>query len=404
MNFLQSSKAKTILFTFLYAGEGAPIGFIWWALPTLLRKEGIEVATITSLTAVLVLPWVFKFLWAPLIDTFRTDKWGLKQWIISSQLIMGFSFIPVLFIDPLSHFNLFAVLLFIHAFFAATQDVSIDALAINYVSRNERGKINGFMQAGMLTGRSIFGGGSILLVEIAGWNFIIILMITFIWSSLILVYFVKEPELVKKTSFKDFKITFTEAFRRKNTWLGIVFALTSAASFEAAGVLLGPYLVDIKVSQELIGIFFGVFAVIAMAGGSIAGGKISDKTGRKKSLVLFLSGVAFIILILALYDNTINTVLLMVHLTLLYLFIGLFTSASYAFFMDLTDPKLGGTQFSTFMAATNGCESWSGLAGGEITSKFSYAAAFITMSIVSLASLFLLKFFDKRNNENKVIL
>jgi hypothetical protein len=44
-------------------------------------------------------------------------------------------------------------------------------------------------------------------------------------------------------------------------------------------------------------------------------------------------------------------------------FIGLFTAASYALFMDLTDPKLGGTQFSAFMAATNGCESWSGWAG-----------------------------------------
>jgi PAT family beta-lactamase induction signal transducer AmpG len=59
--------------------------------------------------------------------------------------------------------------------------------------------------------------------------------------------------------------------------------------------------------------------------------------------------------------------------------------------MDLTDPKLGGTQFSAYMAATNGCESWSGWAGGQIVSRAGYAASFIVMSGVSLLSLNLLK-------------
>ncbi len=396
MNFLQSQKHKTILFTFLYASEGAPIGFIWWALPTLLRADGIEVDVITSLTAVLVLPWIFKFIWAPLIDTLRTSFWGLKQWIISSQLFMGFTLIPFLFIDPLSDFTLLTVLLLMHAFFAATQDVSIDALAINNVPYNQRGKINGFMQAGMLTGRSIFGGGAILLVELVGWKLLIILMIIFIWFSLTLVIFINEPERIKKTSFKDFKITLSVAFKRKNTWLGILFALVSAASFEAAGALIGPYLVDSNVPQKTIGLFFGLFIVIAMAAGGITGGKLSDKIGRIKSLSIFLAGVSVIIILLSLY-NGINHIILIAHLTLLYFFIGLFTSASYAFFMDLTDPKLGGTQFSTFMAATNGCESWAGWAGGEITARSSYSIAFLVMSFISLMSLFILKLFKKNS-------
>jgi PAT family beta-lactamase induction signal transducer AmpG len=401
MNFLQGSKQKTVLFTFLYASEGAPIGFIWWALPTLLRTEGVKVDTITSLTAVLVLPWVFKFLWAPLVDTYRSERWGLKQWIIISQLLMGLSLIPVLYINPVEHFNLFAGLILIHAFFAATQDVSIDALAINYVPHDERGKINGFMQAGMLTGRSIFGGGTILLVELIGWSYVIILMIIFIWSSLALVLFIKEDKTKTKNSLNDFINTFSKAFKKKNTWLGVAFALISAASFEAAGALMGPFLVDKNVSRELIGLFFGIFAIAAMAAGGIAGGKISDKIGRIKSLKIFLAGVSVTIILLILHGETLNVALLISHLTLLYFFIGLFTSVSYAFFMDLTDPKIGGTQFSTYMAATNGCESWTGWAGGEITQKYSYAIAFIFMSAVSLLSLFILKLFKNTSVECK---
>jgi MFS transporter, PAT family, beta-lactamase induction signal transducer AmpG len=67
--------------------------------------------------------------------------------------------------------------------------------------------------------------------------------------------------------------------------------------------------------------------------------------------------------------------------------VGAFTAASYALFMNLTDPRLGGTQFSTFMAATNGCESWSAAAGGRLAAGPGYPAAFVVLSGVSLAAL-----------------
>ncbi len=82
---------------------------------------------------------------------------------------------------------------------------------------------------------------------------------------------------------------------------------------------------------------------------------------------------------------------LMGWLTGMYFFIGLFTASSYALFMDLTDARLGGTQFSAFMSATNGCESWSAWAGGRIVGPGHYAAAFLTMAAASLLGLPLLR-------------
>ena len=80
----------------------------------------------------------------------------------------------------------------------------------------------------------------------------------------------------------------------------------------------------------------------------------------------------------------------MMLLTIMYFFVGAFTTVSYALFMDLTDPRLGATQFSAFMAATNGCESWAAWSGGRIVASHGYPAAFLIMSLVSLASLPLL--------------
>ncbi|HVS10094.1 MAG TPA: hypothetical protein VMS76_09495, partial [Planctomycetota bacterium] len=79
-----------------------------------------------------------------------------------------------------------------------------------------------------------------------------------------------------------------------------------------------------------------------------------------------------------------------VPLGALYLAIGLFTASSYALFMDLTDPRLGATQFSAFMGATNLCESWAARSASLAAPRFGYPAAFLGLALVSLAALPLL--------------
>jgi predicted MFS family arabinose efflux permease len=94
---------------------------------------------------------------------------------------------------------------------------------------------------------------------------------------------------------------------------------------------------------------------------------------------------------LALGGPAVPNAAMFVVLTLLYFCIGLFTAASYALFMDLTDPRLGGTHFSTFMSATNACESWSAWTGGQIAARVNYGTSFLVMCAASLLSLPLLR-------------
>lgn len=396
VNLLQHNSTRVALFTLLYFSEGAPIGFIWWALPTLLRVQNVAVEKITGLTSVLVLPWALKFLWSPLVDTLRAPRRGFRAWIIGAQLLMGVALVPLIWLDPAEHFQLWRALLLFHAVSAATQDVAIDALAINIASERQRGWLNGSMQAGMLLGRSLFGGVALLVAAQMGWSWIFIGLIACIWSSALALMFVREPEsLNAKRPLKDFSHLLRSALRGRATWLGLAFALISAAAFEATGALAGPYLLDRGVSSETIGFFFAAPVVVATIIGGLAGGKLSDRWGRAKTVGVFLIGFVMIIISLGVVDwqakGVASQTTLLSLLTGMYLFIGLFTAASYALFMDLTDPKLGGTQFSAFMAATNGCESWSGWAGGQIVSRAGYAAGFIVMSGVSLLSLNLLK-------------
>jgi predicted MFS family arabinose efflux permease len=251
------------------------------------------------------------------------------------------------------------------------------------------------MQAGMLMGRSIFGGGALVASAIWGWPLVFAALIASIWLSMFVLLFIKEDIPAPETEIREpFMPKLAKAFARRETRLGLLFALTSAAAFEAVGALAGPFLIDRGASAETVGWFYGIAVVASTISGGILGGVISDRYSRTRSAGAFLIGFVAVILALTFVDaagldsgaNSIRMILL----AAMYLFVGLFTAASYALFMDITDPRIGGTQFSAYMSATNACESWSAWSAGRLVARSGYGSAFAAMSIVSLLSLFLL--------------
>lgn len=308
---------------------------------------------------------------------------------------MGISLLPLLVYSPATHLDYWIICLVIHSLAAATQDVAIDAMVINSIAGSERGMLNGYMQAGMLTGRSVFGGGALIMIPTLGINLVMALLILCVMITMILLLFVKEPVIIKATEsrakevYRNLKL----AFSKRNTWIVILFALTSAAAFEVTGGLAGPFLTDLNVSEEKIGFLFLVPIVAAMLIGGLIGGRFSDRHTRKKTVKVFLVG--FVTCAVAIgFLKIVNTAAIPtaynIAYTAMYFFVGMFTASSYALFMDQTNPRIGGTQFSTYMAATNGCEAWSVWVAGNIVTEWNYPAAFIVMGAISLLSLFVL--------------
>lgn len=402
MNFLATRRSRRILFTALYVSEGAPIGFLWWALPTLFRSNGVPLGEITTLTSVLALPWALKFFWAPLIDVLR-DRRPLKHWIILTQSIMGFSLLPLCFLDMQSQFLPISILLIIHSFAAATQDVSIDALCIRAALADERGSLNGWMQAGMLTSRAVLGGGALIMIDTVGLPGVVGLLVAVIWFSTGLVLFTQsQEERVAPASegFQAFRNTLRRTIGKRSTWYGLFFAAIAGAGYEAVGAVAGPFLLDRGLDTETVGWFFLLPAVVAMIAGSIIGGAVADRHDRLKTVRRFLLIMAASVLTLAGITlwNPASSQFFVVFLSLLYFCIGLFVAGTYALFMDMTDPDLGATQFSAYMGATNLCESWSAFAIGRIVGGWGYTVGFLVMGLVSIASLPLL---DKLASEKE---
>lgn len=347
------------------------------------------------LTALLVLPWTGKFLWAPLVDALRSVRWGFRHWAITAQLAMGACLVPLLWLEPTEHLDIWIALLFAHAFFAATQDVAIDALAVTTTDPQQRGWLNGAMQAGMLLGRSLFGGGAILIATLFGWHAVLLALLVAIWGSVIFLCntsFETDQNVRQSSAWSQFSSSIRQAISSRNTWMGLGFALTAGAGFEAMGALAGPFLIDQGVSVNVTGVFFGIPVVLAMLLGGLVGGKLADRGERRRTVARYLGLLCLLVVLVGiatLAGAPVGVVLgLMV---LVYIAIGLFTAASYALFMDLTDPRLGATQFSTFMAATNGCEAWAAWMGGRVVASSGYGIAFLVMPVIALTGWFFLR-------------
>ena len=124
----------------LYFAQGVPFGFMTTALTSHLKEQDETIGTleIGVLLTMCTLPWAFKFLWGPVIDSVTLRSMGRRRpWILLAQLMMATTMITLLLIGDLSEqltsekLTLLGWMFFLHNCFASLQDVATDALAVD---------------------------------------------------------------------------------------------------------------------------------------------------------------------------------------------------------------------------------------------------------------------------------
>lgn len=167
MALINNRPQRILMLCAMYVAQGLPWGFMVTAIVSYLTDtdESITGKEIADLTAMTLLPWTFKLVWAPLIDSVTIRSLGRRRpWIIGAQFMMALSLIGMLSIGELGRDTLNALgwWFFIHNCFASLQDVATDALAVDILPEDEHGKVNGLMWGSKLFGKAI---GS----SVSGW-------------------------------------------------------------------------------------------------------------------------------------------------------------------------------------------------------------------------------------------
>lgn len=377
-------RARRAGLTALYFAEGAPLGFFYWYLGAHLASRGVADEDIGELSALLVLPWALKFLWAPVVDRLAASRCGVRGAVLVAQCGMVLTLVPLALFAWERELALLTACAVLHSFCAATQDVAIDAWMIRITPERDRGATTAWMQAGYRGAMWLFGYGALWWCAALDRRLMLLALAGAIVASGFAALLLRAPAPFEARA-GGAGAALAQLLRRSATWRTLGFALVAGAGFEAAGAGLGRYLLTQGLDEAGIGRIASA-SIAALVPGGFLGGAAADRLGAARASCVAGLLVAAAVALLALARPA-HAAPWMAVGACFYFAVGAFTAASYAWFVERSTAALAGTSFSLFMAGTNACESWSALALGYLVASAGWTPALLFLGLIGFCGL-----------------
>jgi len=356
IDITKSRFLKCLLFANLYFIQGIILSLAWVILPIYLVDRGVSLPLTTLVIGLVMIPWSIKFIWGGLVDYF--NRFGRKIFIIIGGILFASGLFLSAFIDPGIYLIPFSFFIFVSVSGVIFLDVAADAWAIETSHEDERGKISGSMFAGQHIGMAF---SSFLLAFIAqNFSYTYAFLIAGVIVIIVILFplFFKENKSIRKS--EKMGAVLLNEFRKKRTQLISIFSLILYIN---TGILLLAIPLYMRVSLRLeiaqIGFIVAIFPVMT-AVGSLFGGLIADKIGRKIILYVFI-GISIFFTATLLFANSWQ-ILGLIYGIIGFLYGGYLT-VNVAMLMDITNKKVGAAQFSILTSLAN-----AGFIGGNTVS------------------------------------
>ncbi len=282
---------RTAAVSLLSFPSGLPLGLVWIAIPDWLRSSGADIRVV-GLTTLAQAPWSFKFLWSPLMDRYAVPGLGRRRgWIAASQLAL-FALILLLAVVALrtgSPWAIIGIALAI-AFAAASQDIAVDAYAVEVLRPAEQGVAVGARTAVYRAAMFTAGGLCITLAGWSSWPAVLTgLALTFL-PMVLLAWKAPEPEgriEAPKTLREAVWHPFLGFLSRQRALEMLAFVLCYKLADNLAGALLRPFLRDMGYGDFDRGVALATVGMFAMIAGTFLGGVLTTTLGLGHSLWIF---------------------------------------------------------------------------------------------------------------------
>ena len=409
MTLIESRDKRLVLLCAMYLAQGIPWGFMNITLVNYLIDHDVSVGDAANVASWILLPWAFKLIWAPLIDTFTIRSMGRRRsWIIGSQIMMAITLLGVLMVpDITSNLKMLGIMFFIHNIFASLQDVSTDALAVDILPADEQGRANGMMWASKLVG---YGGGGWLFAQVIEYNSIqaaVILQMVILGLIMILpMLWIERPGekrfpwspgeklVVRETTYGNPRIlgsTMLRAFSLRTTFVFLIFTLfhnfgPEIGDFMAKGICkdrLNWNHIDLTTAR-----FWALGPELFLA---LLGGFLSQLWGRRTILIIGMTGYAVLNVVAAAIPALWNTSWF--PTTYLVMAPGLIALGAVGFLsmaMRISWTQAVGTVFTTYMALSNVSAVIGKRMVGTLHEQFGYGTSFYVAAAFGVMPLLLL--------------
>ncbi len=291
MTFLKQVFSYRMLVMLLtgYAA-GFPLLLIGSTLQAWMKNEGVDLTNI-GLVSLLGLPYVLKFLWAPLLDRYSLPFLGRRKgWMALFQLMIVAGIYGLSTINPGQDLSMLTFWALLISFASASQDIVIDAYRREILPDEELGLgsslyVNGYRLAMLGSGAfALYLADQIPWTEVYKW--LSLMMLPTIFFTII-----APREGNDSVAPRDLKTAvigpLVDFFTRPGALLILSFILLYKVGDSMASNMTTPFILDIGYSKTDIATVAKTFGMIATMAGGLIGGAIMLRMNMKGALVFF---------------------------------------------------------------------------------------------------------------------
>ncbi len=385
---------------FLGFGCGLPFLLVGYTLSIWLREAQYDLGAI-GLISYATLFYVFKFVWAPLLDRYPVPVLGRlgrrRGWMLLSQALLALALLAMAATGPQASITLFVALVGLVALAGATQDTVVDAYRIEIAPVEAQAALAATYTLGYRLALIASGAGALYLADAAGWQAAYTLMALLMLLPLGAALLAREPDVGLKAHpglAEAFFGPFREFFGRN----GIPLALALLAFVglfkmpdQMLGVVAGPFYVDsgfdksqIATVSKLIGVWVGI-------AGTFLGGAAVAGFGLRGPLIVAAIAVAV---------SNLLFVLMAQHPGEMWVFVlticgdnlaqGFAGTVLVAFMSSLADRNYTATQYALLSSLANLPGKLVGGASGWMAEAWGYAGFFVVSTVSVVPTLLLL--------------
>lgn len=382
--------------TALGFASGLPLALSAGTLQAWLTVEGVDVRTI-GVFSLVGLPYVCKFLWAPLLDRYQPGWPGRRRdWMLLTQVLLA----ALLFMAgygglAAGGLPLLAAMAVAIAFLSATQDVAVDAYRSEVLHERERGFGAAVSVTGYRLGMLAAGAGALLLADHLGfarvYEIMALLLLLGAAASLLgpdLPPNVRPPSDLVSAVIEPL----SEYFRREAALSLLVLVFLYKLGDAFAGSLSTLFLIgQLGFTLTEVGTVAKGLGLAASVAGALYGGVMMQRLGLYRSLLLFAWLQAFTNLgfgLLALLGKSYAAMVAVVGLE--NLAGGMGTAAYLALLMAICDRRYTATQFALLSAVASLGRVLSGPPAGYMVKAAGWPAFFAMTFVLALPAIVLL--------------
>ena len=389
---------RMLICVFTGFSSGLPLYLLINLLPAWLRSEQVDLRSI-GLFALIQLPFTWKFVWAPLLDRYALPFFGRRRgWMLVTQLLLLVS-IPLFgVLRPQLDLWTIAYLAAAVAFFAATQDIVLDAYRRELLPDAELGLGNAIHVQAYRISSLVPGALALVLADHFPWQTVFTVTALFMLPGIANTLLIGEPSLTRPAprTLAEAVIEPFHEFITRSGWqqalLVVAFIFFYKLGDSMATALATPFYLDMGFSLSDIGLIAKNAGLWASVVGGLLGGLWMLKIGINRGLWLF--GVVQVVSILGFawlaYVNEPDRLLLAFVIGFEALGVGLGTAAFTAFIARATDPRYTATQFALFTSLASVPRSLVNATTGWIVEQTGWFTFFLLCTALALPGMALL--------------